>query len=79
MSGFVKRFLDDEKAPALNNQELLNAASNGYLMATITIGRNGTVMPEWGKETEDHSMLSSDDRKDIVAYIRDWQRIRIQY
>ncbi|MCK4747589.1 MAG: c-type cytochrome, partial [Bacteroidales bacterium] len=36
------------KAPALNNQEFLNAVTNGYLIAAISIGRDGTRMPSWG-------------------------------
>lgn len=67
------------KAPALNNQELLNAATNGYLTATITLGRKGTAMPEWGRETEDHIILTGKERQDIVAWIRSWERIRIGY
>ncbi len=67
------------KAPALNNQELLSAASNGFLMATITVGREGTAMPSWGYGSGDFPALSAGDRKDLVAYIRDWQRIRIKY
>jgi len=70
---------EGEKAPALNNQELLNAASNGYLLATITIGRAGTAMPLWGYEMEDHPALSGKERQDIVAYIRGWERIRIGF
>lgn len=67
------------KAPALNNQELLSAASNGYLMGTITLGREGTPMPSWGYGDGAFPMLSSDERKDVVAHLRDWQRIRIKY
>ena len=67
------------QAPALNNQEFLSAASNGYIMATITIGRNGTRMPSWGYASEEHPMLSGKERQDIVAFVRSWQRIRIKY
>lgn len=67
------------KAPALNNQEFLSAASNGFLMATITLGRGGTAMPSWGSGEGDYPALSGDDRKDLVAFIRGWQRIRIKY
>jgi mono/diheme cytochrome c family protein len=70
---------EGEKAPALNNQELLSAASNGYLMATITVGRVGTEMPAWGREGEDHPVLTDRERQDIVAWIRQWQRIRIGF
>ena len=67
------------KAPALNNQELLSAASNGYLMATITVGRGDTEMPAWGRAGEDYPALTGRERQDIVAWIRSWQRIRIGY
>jgi mono/diheme cytochrome c family protein len=67
------------KAPALNNQEFLSAASNGFLMATITVGRGGTAMPSWGSGEGDYPALSGDNRKDLVAFIRGWQRIRIKY
>ena len=68
-----------EKAPALNNQELLSAATNGYLMATITVGREGTAMPSWTTEEGDYPVLSGKERQDIVAWIRHWQRIRISF
>lgn len=67
------------QAPALNNQEFLSAASNGFLMATITLGREGSAMPSWGYGTVDYPALSGEDRKDLVAHLRDWQRIRIKY
>jgi mono/diheme cytochrome c family protein len=66
------------KAPALHNQEFLNAASNGYVLATITIGRKGTRMPSWGTGSEEYPALSQAERRDIVAYIRSWQRYRIR-
>jgi len=67
------------RAPALNNQEFLSAASNGYLMATITLGRNRTAMPSWGYGQGKYQALSGKERQDLVAHIRSWQRIRIKY
>jgi cytochrome c oxidase cbb3-type subunit 3 len=67
------------KAPALNNQEFLSAASNGYLLATITLGRTGTAMPSWGYGTEKYPVLSGKDRIDLVAFLRSNQRIRIKF
>ncbi len=67
------------KAPALNNQEFLSAASNGYLMATMTIGRHGTGMPSWGYGQGVVSDPVGKERQDLVAYLRSWQRIRIKY
>ena len=65
-------------APALNNQELLSAASNGYLMATVTLGREGSRMPSWGNGSHGYESLSDIERRDLVAYIRSWQRFRIR-
>jgi len=67
------------KGPALNNQEFLSAASNGYILATITLGRGGTAMPSWGYGQDDYPSLSGNERQDLVAFIRSWQRIRIKY
>jgi mono/diheme cytochrome c family protein len=69
---------EGEKAPALNNQEFLSAASNGYIMATISIGRGGTKMPAWGPGSDEYPALGSADREDLVAWIRSWQRYRIK-
>jgi len=67
------------EAPALNNQEFLSAASNGYILGTISLGRSNTRMPSWGRGDEEHPTLEGKERQDIVAYIRNWQRIRIKY
>ena len=66
------------KAPALNNQEFLNAASNGYILATVSIGREGTRMPSWGRGDEKHPELTTRQRNDLVAFIRSWQRVLIK-
>ena len=66
------------EAPALNNQEFLNAATNGFLLATVSLGRNGTPMPEWGKASSEHRMLSPRERHHLIAYIRKWQTITIK-
>ena len=70
---------EGKKAPALNNQEFLSAASNGYLLATITIGRSGTDMPSWGYGTYEYPVLTGKERNDLVAFLRSHQRIRIKY
>jgi cbb3-type cytochrome c oxidase subunit III len=70
---------EGQKAPALNNQEFLSAASNGFLLATITIGRSGTEMPSWGYGSPEHPMLSGKERIDLVAFLRSYQRIRIKF
>ncbi len=67
------------EAPALHNQEFLSAASNGYILATLTLGREGTRMPSWGYGQEGYPELAGDQRQDLVAFLRSWQRIRIKY
>jgi len=66
-------------APALNNQEFLNAATNGYILATVTLGREGTRMPSWGQQTVNRPALSVQDREDVAAFIRSFQKIKIRY
>ena len=67
-----------EKAPALNNQEFLNAATNGFLMATITLGRKSTRMPSWGRGSDEYPALSGEEREDLVAFLRSYQMVRIK-
>ncbi len=69
---------EGKKAPALNNQELLGAATNGYLLATVTLGRRGTPMPSWGTGSQQYRRLTAGERKDIVAFIRSWQTVAIR-
>ena len=65
-------------APALNNQEFLNAATNGYLLATITIGRTTTPMPAWGINDGNRRLITARERHHLVSYIRQWQKITIR-
>ena len=66
------------KGPALNNQEFLNAASNGYILATISLGRRGTEMPSWGRGKRGYPALTPQERWDVVARIREWQTVKIR-
>jgi mono/diheme cytochrome c family protein len=66
------------KAPALDNQEFLNAATNGFLFATLTLGRRGTDMPSWGLGTERYPALGVQERQDLVSFLRRWQRVVIK-
>ncbi len=70
---------EGSRAPALNNQEFLSAASNGYLLATITLGREGSRMPDWGYESDSHTCLEGRQRQDLVAYLRSLARIQIRF
>jgi cytochrome c oxidase cbb3-type subunit 3 len=67
------------KAPALHNQEFLSAASNGYLLGTITLGRTGTPMPDWGRPSKSHVLLTGQQREDIVAWLRSLQYARLRF
>ncbi|MBL7111118.1 MAG: c-type cytochrome, partial [Bacteroidales bacterium] len=67
------------RAPAINNQDFLSAATNGFILATITIGREGTEMPSWGRGDGDRPALAGKERQDLAAHIRSWQKIRIKY
>ena len=81
------------KAPSLNDQVFLNAATNGFITATITIGREGTPMPAWGYASgmlhdglergypvrhETHRKLTAQERLDLTAWIRSWQVARLK-
>jgi cytochrome c oxidase cbb3-type subunit 3 len=66
------------KAPALNNQEFLNAATNGYLFATVSLGRGGTDMPAWGIGTDRYEALDLEARQDVVTFLRSWQTVVIK-
>ncbi len=61
-------------APELNNEGFLTGATDGFLQATIVLGRKGTAMRAFGKGHHGVSELSSESIDDIVAYIRSWSR-----
>ncbi|MBL1216223.1 MAG: hypothetical protein D8M59_01870 [Planctomycetes bacterium] len=58
---------------ALSNREFLQAASDGYLQATIVLGRDGTPMRAMGEGAGGNVELSSEDVNNVVAYIRSWE------
>ncbi|MBI5366201.1 MAG: c-type cytochrome [Planctomycetes bacterium] len=60
-------------APSINNPQFLNAADDGFLLATIALGRPGTPMRAFAKGAGGISDLSADEIKKIVAFIRSWQ------
>ncbi|MFH1937304.1 MAG: c-type cytochrome, partial [Bacteroidota bacterium] len=66
------------KAPSLNDQVFLNAATNGFLLATITLGRPATEMPTWGDSTAQHTALTAQQRRALVAFIRSWQVVHLR-
>ncbi len=69
---------EGKQAPALNNQEFLNAATNGFILATISLGREGTAMPSWGRGSREYRVLTGEERQDIVAHIRTLHQLVIR-
>lgn len=61
-------------APALNNQDFLAAASDGFLLATVARGRRGTPMRPFGKGAGGIVSLDVAQIENLVSYIRSWQR-----
>lgn len=57
------------QGPALNSESFLAAASDAFLVRTITHGRAGTTMVAWGN-TYDEAQVES-----LVAYIRSLQDV----
>jgi len=63
----------DYFGPALNNKEFLDAASDGFLLATIARGRSNTPMRPFGEGAGGIATLGAGEINDIVSYIRTWQ------
>lgn len=59
--------------PALSNAGFLRFASDGFLMATMALGRAGTEMRPVKKGSQSILNLSSDEVNDVVAYLRAWE------
>ncbi|MFQ5665961.1 MAG: c-type cytochrome [Candidatus Binatia bacterium] len=60
-------------APALNNPEFLAAASDGFLLATIARGREGTPMRPFGEGAGGIVSLKAHELDEIISFIRSWQ------
>lgn len=59
--------------PALANTNFLRFASDGFLMATMALGRQGTEMRPVKRGPQSILGLSSDEVNDLVAYLRTWE------
>ncbi len=59
--------------PALSNPNFLRFASDGFLMATMAMGRRGTEMRPVKRGPQSILSLSSDDVNDLVAFLRSWE------
>lgn len=62
--------------PSLANRGFLRAASDGYLMATMALGRDGTEMRPVKKSPQSILSLSSDQVNDLVAFLRSWEAVQ---
>lgn len=67
----------DYFAPALNNPEFLEAASDGFLQATIARGRSNTPMRPFAANGGGIASLDAETIFDIVSYIRSWQSVDV--
>lgn len=61
-----------KEGTAINNQHFLSTYSDKDLYNQVKYGRENTVMPAYG------SNLSEDDLKNVVAYMRNWQKKSIE-
>lgn len=59
--------------PALSNPGFLRFASDGFLMATLALGRQGTEMRPVKRGPQSILGLSSDEVNDLVALLRSWE------
>lgn len=57
--------------PALGNPEFLRVASDGYLIGTVILGRDGTEMRPFTKAGA--VALSQEEVEDVVAYLRSFE------
>lgn len=63
-------------APSLNTPEFLAAADDGFLMATIALGRPKTAMRPFGPGAGGVAELSAADIRKIVSYMRSWETVK---
>jgi len=59
--------------PSLSNPGFLRWASDGYLTATMALGRDGTPMRPVKAGPQSILSLNSDQINDIVAHLRSWE------
>ena len=63
----------DGYAPSINNPEFLRATDDGFLLATISLGRPGTPMRPFARGAGGIADLSADEIRKIVAFIGSWE------
>jgi mono/diheme cytochrome c family protein len=62
------------EGPALNNKVLLSAATDTYLVQTISRGRRGTAMEGFLNPSPARRTLSAAEIESVVAFIRLWSK-----
>lgn len=62
--------------PQLANPYFLAAVSDGFLEATIVLGRSGTAMQSMVKTSEGLGQVATEDIQDLIAYLRSWETPR---
>ena len=58
--------------PQLRNSEFLDSASDGFLVATIVLGRTGTPMQSMIHGQEGLGQIEPERIRDVVSYMRTW-------
>lgn len=58
---------------ALSNPNFLKSASDGFLAATIILGRDGTEMLPMGAGMQGNVELTSDQVANLIAFLRTWE------
>jgi cytochrome c oxidase cbb3-type subunit 3 len=61
------------EGPALNNKVLLSAATDNYLIETVSRGRRGTGMEGFLQPSVARPAFSKPEIQAIVAFIRTWE------
>lgn len=61
------------EGPALNNKILLSAATDRYLVETISRGRRGTAMASFLEPSPVRQALTKADIESVVAYLRSFE------
>ncbi len=62
--------------PQLANPAFLDTVSDGFLEATIVLGRTGTAMQAMTHGSEGLGQLDTEDVQDLVAFMRSWEQPR---
>ncbi len=66
-------FGEGASGPSLSNRSFLDTASDGFVMATLVLGRDGTEMRPLIKGAQSINELTSEQINDVVAYVRTWE------